>query len=321
MFFLESIRYKVTIALTFAWMLYTLYEVIKLIKVKDKKIVSKKVLEYPPNDNYASHVRYLYKRKVDSKSFVSTILELILKESISLKRNNNEYYFVDNKVKDEVLTKNEEYVKKILFVEMGNTESTSLSNIKNACKKNTGYIACVLKEWKTECEYECIKDKYFNSVKNIIEDYIFYFVISLIIAVYNIVITKFILVSVCIFLVTIFLSIITNNLKKINEEFILEYKSWLEFKNYINSNNNLSNLDNNVLERYALYAYVLDSYKPFKRALFDKYVKDNNSFNDSIILSIMNASVFDYIDKVITRSINSVEIKSYIYAKNKGRRV
>lgn len=321
MAFIKEIRNYVTIALTIIWGMYTLYQVIKLLKVKDKKIVSKKVLEYPPNDNSASHIRYLYKRKVDAKSFVSTVLELILKESISLKRNNGEYYFVDNKVKDEVLSKSEEYVKRVLFIEIGNTENVSLSNIKNICKKNVGYMSYVFKEWETVCEYECIKDKYFKSVKKIIEDYIFYFVISLIIAVYNIIFTKFIVIAIVIFLITSILSVLTNNLKKIEDESIDEYKRWIEFKNYINSkDNNFNTLDNSLLEKYALYAYVLDSYKPFKNSLFNKYLNDKNVFNNSVILSIMNASIFDDIDKVMRKCINNVKIKSYLYANNKGRR-
>ena len=320
--YIDGIRNSVTIALTIVWAIYTIYQIIKLLIVKDKKIITKKILEYPPNDNYASHIRYLYKRKVDSKSFICTIFELILKNSISLKRSNSEYYFIDNQVKDEVLTKNEESVKKILFRELGNTENVSLSNIKKMCKKNIGYLSIVLKEWKITCEYECIKDKYFKSVKKIIEDYVFYFAISLIIAIYNILFTKYILIAVLIFLITAILSVITNDLKNISDESISEYKNWLEFKNYLDSkNNNISTLDNSILERYALYAYVLDSYKSFKKQLLNKYLKDNDSFNDSVLLSIMNASIFDEIEKEIRKSINNVNIKSYLYAKNKGRRV
>ena len=317
--FLENIRYEVTIFLTILWAIYTIYQIIRLFILKDKKIVTNAILEYPPNDNYASHIRYLYKRRVDSKSFISTILELILKDSISLKRNNSEYYFIDNKVPYEALTKNEDNVKKILFREMGNTESVSLLEIKNACRKNAGYISTVLKDWALTCEYECIKDKYFKSIKKVIEDYIFYFVISLIIAVYNVLITKLLIVAVVIFLMTSILSIVANNFKKMSEDAIPEYKNWLEFRNYLNRGN-LSDLDNNILERYAIYAYVLDAYKPFKYSLFDKYMKDKEIFNNSVILSIINASIFDDIEKVIRKSINKVKVRSYIYVKNKGRR-
>lgn len=320
--YIDVIRNSVTIALTIVWSIYTIYQIIKLLKIKDKKISSKRILKHTPNDSCASHIRYLYKRRVDYKSFISTILDLLLKDSISLKRSNGEYYFIDNKIKDEVLTKSEEGVKKILFVEMGNTDNVSLSSIKKMSKINVGYLSIVLKDWNITCEYECVKEKYFKSVKRIIEDYIFYLVISLIIAIYNVLFTKYILVALIIFVVTSVLSVITNNFKKINEESIDEYKSWLEFKNYIESKDaSISQLNNNILERYALYAYVLDSYKSFKSIVYNKYINDKNSLNDSVLLSIINTSIFDDIERVIRKSINSIKIKSCVYAKNKGRRV
>ena len=318
---IKEIRNYMTLILTIFWALYTIYQIIKLLKIKDKKIVSKKVLNHLPNDNYPSHIRYLYKRKIDAKTFVCTIFELILKNSISLKRSNEEYYFIDNKIKDEELTNNQNNVKKILFMDIGNKENVSLSSIKKCCKKNIGYMSSVIKEWKMTCEYECVKDKYFKSIKNILEDYLFYLVISFIIAFYNVVFTKHIFIAIVIFLIAAIVSVITNNLKKISEESIEEYKKWLEFKNYIDKSNDLNMLDNNTLELYSLYAYVLDSYYPFKKVLMEKYLLDNNVFANNMILSIMNASIFDDIEKIIRKSINSVNIKSCIYAKNNGRRV
>lgn len=321
MAYIKEIRNYMTLILTAIWALYTIYQIIKLLKIKDKKIVSKKVLNHLPNDNYPSHIRYLYKRKVDAKTFVCTIFELIIKDSISLKRNNGEYYFIDNKIDDEELTSNQSSVKNILFMDIGNGDNVSLSTIKRSCNKNAGYIANIIKEWKITCEYECIKDKYFKSIKNILEDYLFYFVISFIIAFYNVVFTKHIIVAIVIFITTSLLSVITNNLKKISEESITEYKEWIEFKNYIDKSNELSLLDNNTLEIYSLYAYVLDSYKSFKEVLMKKYLQDNKVFENSVILSIMNASIFDDIEKIICNGISSASIRSCIYIKNKGRRV
>lgn len=319
---LESdIRTTVTLALTVLWLIYTIYVCIKLLKAKDKKIESNEVLIDIPNDTNVSHIRFFYKRRLDNKVFISIIFDLLRKKSISLIRQNGEYYFIDQKLPDEVLSKSEESVKKLIFTEMGNKENVSLTNIINALKKNSGYIYNEYKSFKTTFEYECAGEKYFKSTRSIMDSSMFFFVLSMILAIYNLIFAKKVIFFILIFGITSFLVRVVNNFKNIEEEKIAEYKSWLEFKNYINSNNDLDKLDINTLEMYSLYAYVLDSYDSFKIALKKKYQEDNNSLNDSVLLSIMNVSLFDYIESEINKSLNVCKFKSVVlFARNKGRR-
>lgn len=319
----ESFRYNIILFISLCWGLYTILHVIKLYKLKDKKIITDRFSLSPPNNNYSAHIRYLYKGKVDYKVFVATILELILKKSISLVRNNSlQYYLVDNKIKDEVLTKNEHYVKKILFKEIGDGEKLNLNNFKKACNKNSGYINSVYKEWQNVFECECAYNKYFKSFKVVVDDSLFYFAISFVIALYNALFTKKIVIALLIFFVTSLLIKFVNDLKNMEDDAKVEYKKWLEFKNYIKKcDNTLDEIDNISLENYATYAYVLDCYDEFLNILYKKYKKNEKCFDDSVILLIMNLRIFDEIDRVFCKGIKKFTIKSRVFfAKNKGRR-
>ncbi len=318
---LESdIRTTVTLALTVLWLIYTIYVCIKLLKARDKKIESNKVLTEIPNDSNVSHIRYFYKRKFDNKIFISILFDLLRRKSISLIRQNGEYYFIDEKVEGEVLSKTEESVKKLIFTEMGNKENATLTNIMDAFKKNSGYIYNEYKMFKVTFEYECAGEKYFKSSRSIIDSSMFFFVLSMIIAVYNLIFAKKVLFFILIFGFTSFLVKVVNNFKNMEEEKIPEYRSWLEFKNYVDSCE-LDKLDVETLELYSLYAYVLDSYDSFKVSLGKKYKENNNCFNDSVLLSIMNVSLFDYIESEINKGLNTCKFKSVVlFARNKGRR-
>jgi len=318
----KVMRRDVVLAISAVWVLYTIYVFIKLLSMKDKKIISDKLLDTIPNDDISSsHIRYLYKKRIDNKVFISIIFELILKGSISLIRQNNEYFFIDNKIEEEVLNKSEENVKKILFKEIGNSENVTLSEIKKSSSKNSGYLYREYKLFTNTFEYEFALDKMFKPTKSIIDNSMFYFVISMIIAIYNLLYTGYVYIFLGIFIITSILVKIVNDFKNIEEEKIDEYKSWLEFKNYIDKTD-ISNLDIDTLENYAMYAYVLDSYDNFKMNLHKKYTIDKDSFNNSVLLSIMNASVFDYIEKEINKSINTFRFKSIVlFARNKGRRL
>ena len=128
-----------------------------------------------------------------------------------------------------------------------------LNNIMDAFKKNSGYIYNEYKMFKVTFEYECAGEKYFKSSRGIIDSSMFFFVLSMIIAVYNLIFAKKVLFFILIFGFTSFLVKVVNNFKNMEEEKIPEYKSWLEFKNYVDSCE-LDKLDVETLELYSLYA-------------------------------------------------------------------
>lgn len=316
-------KVNTTIILSIIWLFYTIYKYIKLYKIKEKKITTDEYSIAPPNNNYSAHIRYLYKGKVDYKVFVATIIELIIKGSISFgRRDKNEYYLIDNKVKEEALTKSESYVKNIIFKQIGDSDKVSLSLIKRKCRDNSGYIYSVYKEWQTVFEYECAYNKYFVSNKNVIDDTALYFVVSFIISLYNIFFTKYIWLSIIMLCVTGYICKYVNDLKNKENESKIEYEEWLKFKNYIDKNDNsLDELDIISLENYATYAYVLDSYDNFVKILNKKSSKNKDIFKGSILLMIMDLGIFDYVDKLFKDSIYEVYFNSRIlFSKNKGRR-
>lgn len=319
----ETLRPNAILLITLGWLIYTIIYSIGLYKTKDKKIVTDKFSIEPPNNNYSSHIRYLFKGKADNKVFIVTIMELLLKKSISLVRyNKNEYYLIDNKVKDEVLTKNEENVKKILFKDIGDDAKISLNKFKKSCSKNSGYINAVYKEWQSVFECECAYDKYFKSIKNKVDSSMFYFCIAFIVALYNVVFIKKIGIALIIFTINSILIKYVNDYKHKEEEAKEEYKEWLKFRNYImKKDNTFDELDILTLENYATYAYVLDCYKEFKNILYRKYCKNKTCFDDSVLLSIMNLSIFDDLEKIINKGINITNIKTrFLFTKNRGRR-
>lgn len=312
----------ITMVMSCIWVFYTIYYCIKLYNIKDEKIVTNEYSLTPPNNNYSPNIRYLYKGKVDYKVFVAMIIELILKKSISIKRNNNEYYVVDNKLKDEELTKSESFLKNLLFKDIGDTDIVSMNLIHKKCKNNSGYIYHVYKEWAYAFECECAYSKYFKSNKIIIDNSIVYFVVSFILCLYNIFFSKKILIALIIFSVTSSICKYVNDMKCFENEAKIEYKKWLEFKNYIEKEDNMiDECDIATLENYSTYAYVLDSYDSFIKILNKKYNKNKEVFSSSEILTVMNLRIFDYIDSVFKMSINTIKIKTLVFfAKNKGRR-
>lgn len=319
-----SICYALTIVASIIWLIYTMFYIFKLKKIKDKKEVIKDYCEYPPNNNYASYLRFLYSGKVDYKVFVATIFELIEKGSIKLvRKNKNEYYFIDDKDNNIELTKSEEELKKLLFRKIGDGEVVSLDKINKSSKRNNGYFYEAYKEWQTVFNFEAAKYKYFKPIKPIIDSSLLYFVMSLVIVVYNILFTKFIVISLIIFYVTSYLTIEVNDYCNREDEAKEEYIKWLKFKNYINKNdNNLNELDMKTLENYALYAYVLDEYESFFKVLYKKYNSDDKIFNDSVILSIINVRIFDEIESKLKKSIKIAKWKTVLLSsKNRGKRI
>jgi len=320
--FLNSVsRYMITIFLSIIWLIYTLYYTIHLYKLKDKKIKTDKYLEYPPNNNHPSYIRFLYKGKTDYKVFISMIMELILKESISLVRHNgSEYSFIDNKNEVE-LTKSEIHLKKMLFQDIGNKECVYLDKILLNAKKNSGYFYSIYKEWMHTFDYECVKNKYFKSIKQLVDDGMFYFMISMILVLYNLFFTKFIFVSLVIFYYVSLLIKKVNDCANMEEDVKEEYENWLKFKNYIKKEDNTINeLDITTLENYALYAYVLDEYDEFVKIVNKKFITNKDEVNKSVILSIINARVFDELENSLKKSIKISKVKTVVlFARNKGK--
>ena len=312
----------IVIFLSIMWAIYTIYQFIKIEKFKDKKITTDKDLLEPPNNNYSAYIRYLYKGKVDYKAFVASIIELMLRKSISLVRyNKGDYYLINNK-DDEELSKCEECIKKILFKDIGNSDSVSLNLIKEKCSKNSGYIYSVYKEWEEILEYECASNKYFITNKNIVENVLLYFIISFIISLYHLIFTNIMWLAVSMIGITGYLCKCVNDIRNREEDAKRELEKWLEFKNYINKqDNNLDELDVTSLENYATYAYVLDCYEGFINVLNRKHSKNTDSFKDSVLLMIMYLRIFDEFDNVLKTSINKAFLNSKIlFSRNKGRR-
>lgn len=315
-----SIFYLAIIISSIFWLIYTVWYIIKLRNILDKKIITNELRTDAPNNNHAYNIRYLYSKKIDYKAFISVILELINKKRISLIRyNKNDYQFINNKKMNIELTKVENSCIKFLFNQIGDNEKLSLNSFLILCKQSPVYVYECFKEWVSVFEYENAPLKYFKRIKPLIDDSLFYFVVSMIIVISNIAV-KYILVALFIFFVTSYIIMIVNNYANLEEESKNEYIEWLKYKNYINKyDNDLYELDIESLDNLAMYAYVLDEYDSFKNILNRRY-KDNKNIDNDVILSIMYFEIFDDIEYKITSGLKSSKHKSMnMFKRNKGK--
>ena len=299
------------------WLIYSIWYLMKLKKILDKKIVTNELRVDAPNNNHPYNIRYLYNKKIDYKIFISTILELLNKKRINLIRyNKSDYYFINNNEMDIELTKVESSCIKFLFNQMGDKDKLSLNNFSYLCNKSPVYVYECFKEWISVFEYENAPLKYFKRIKPLVDDSLFYFVVSMIIAISNASI-NYIFVSLFIFFITSYIIVIVNNYSNLEEESKKEYVEWLKYKNYINKNDNdLHDLDIESLDNLAMYAYVLDEYESFINILN----KNNKEINDDIVLSIMKTRIFDSIEYKIIKGLKISKYKSIVlFKRNKGK--
>lgn len=316
----NELRISLTLLASFLWLIYSIYYCYILYVSKDKKIITYKYLETPPNNNYSPYIRYLVSGKIDYRVFFLVVIELIIKGSISLKKENNLYYLFDNKIKNEDLKKSEIYVKKILFKDIGEGHYVILNKMFKKCSFNSGYLYSVYKEWANLFEYEAMFNKYFKTNKNLVDKSTFFLITSFVISLYNVFFTKRIIIALFIFTITSIMCKYINDMKNREEDAKGEYKRWLEFKNYLNKKDNLLNeLDSVSLENYSLYAYSLDSYYSFSNILKNKVGTDK--IEKSEILKLINSGDFTKIEYIFSKSIEKLNINAVLlFAKNKGRR-
>lgn len=315
-----SLRKIITIMCTIAWFIYTIYYCIILLNKKDKTISTKEIINNIPNETLPEYVRYFYKKKIDNKVFISIVFDMIRNNYITLVKEEDDYYFVNVENEEVFLTKSEEVVKKILFREIGNSESVSLNRILNASKKNCAYLYNEIQIFKSTFENECAKEKYFKSNKNIFNNSLFYLVFSLILSFYNLFFASNVYVFIIIFILTSIISIVINNFKNIENDRLNEYENWLKFRNYI-INKDLSSLSVDSLEKYTLYSYVLDCYKEFKSSVLIKYYEDKECYKDSLMLRMVSIDIFEEIEKKLNSSLNNIKFNTILlFKKNRGRR-
>jgi len=316
----NELRIPLTILASFIWFIYSVYYCYILYVSKDKKIVTSKYLETPPNNNYSPYIRYLVSGKIDYKVFFLVVIELIIKGSVSLKKENNLYYLFDNQIKNEDLKKSEIYVKKILFKDIGEGHYVILNKMFKKCEFNSGYLYSVYMEWVNLFEYEAMFNKYFKTNKKLIDKSTFFLVASFVISLYNVIFTKKIILALFIFTVAAIMCKYINDMKNREDDAKGEYEKWLEFKNYLNKKDNLlGELDAISLENYSLYAYSLDSYYSFSDILKNRI--DNDKIEKSEILKMINNGDFTGIEYIFSKSIEKLNINAVLlFAKNKGRR-
>lgn len=304
----------ITYITTIGWCIYFLCFIYKLHTFKDKKIKTNNSIALPPNNTYPPYIRYLYSGKIDYKVFLLIVIDLIKKGSISIKKEDRIYYLIDNKLKEEVLSNSEKHVKKILFKDIGTNDYVILNTMIKKCNFNSGYLYEVYKEWKDIFFCEVSSKKYFKSNKKILDNSTNFLILSFIISLLNVLITRYIFIALIIFSIAAIICKYINDINNREIDAKDGYVKWLEFKNYLD-NQEIDVIDEKLLESYTLYSYALDSYNNFKNIL-NKY-----SFKEDNILNILKEDAFLDIDYLFKKSIGKLGINAIIlFKKNNGRR-
>jgi len=268
--------------------------------------------KFIPNNRSCETLGYLMNNKVTRKHFIACVIDLIRRKDIYVGTINNEIYLIDNKSNSDFLSKSDKFIKKFLFDNIGNGEYVSLTSIKNETKYNGGYFYSRLKEWYELVKIDCARYNFFESKDDFIQKVFLYFSISFLLAVYNLFITHYILLSIIIMLLIIVFLIYISSFYKRTKESSREYEEWVSFKNYLDNSNYLKKekYDSNTIGLICVYSIVLKS--------FDKF---NNIFveNDkNLFLKLYKLGLISRIVKELNNYLTYASFFNISFTYNKG---
>ena len=247
---------------------------------------------YPkiPSDLNPGELSNLMYKKISPDIFTATIMFLVKKGALTLKRTKDDFVLSLNKI-DTKLSPSQKMVISILISDMGNKEQVTFKQIENYCKSNQNcsefllnyqlWSKMIIKEANKKSFYE--EKTEYNQVKFIRNLGIVLFVLNIILG-YHSLIGYFIIVPAC-FIVLYFYKIYKRT-ESANEE----YHKWLAFKNY------LENIDEYFYEKenigsYIIYGLVL-KIPNLEQKLnnFHCVEKLNNMINHNVILASLRGN-------------------------------
>ena len=300
--------------------------ILKLIKLffEKRSYYHKYYRDFPSDDN-AYIIDYLMTKKVTSKTFIVTILDLVSKGQISLEKNpniENDIIFVLKK-DTSTLTKVEKNVIELLFNKIGSNNKCSMHELKNygTVRKNSDTMIKYLEKFSKSVEEHVRKKEYFkkdNKFNNFLKKLIN------IICLISIILGFFIKGNGYISVLNYYLIIITLSIifKKIisfdknrTKKGQMEYSKWLAHKRFLKD---FGKFDEKALpeiilwDRYFVTAVILDC----ANQVLDKM---EISVVDYEALDELQSMLWQYIHyqnmKTLQRSLNSLMNKATAYSR------
>lgn len=300
--------------------------ILKLIKLffEKRNYYHKYYRDFPSHDN-AYIIDYLMTRKVTSKTFIVTILDLVSKGHISLEKNPNiesDIIFVLKK-ETSTLTEVEKNVIELLFNIIGSNNRCSMNELKNygTNRENSNTMITYLEKFAKSIEEHVRKKEYFKK-DNKFNDFLKKLIN--IICLISIILGFFIkgngYISVLnYYLIIISLSIIFKKIisfdKNRTKKGQMEYSKWLAHKRFLKDFGKFDEKDLPEVilwDRYFVTAVILDC----ANQVLDKM---EISIVDYETLDELQSMLWQYIHyqnmKTLQRSLNSLMNKATAYSR------
>lgn len=320
-YFIPIVTLKITIisVISYLWFIFTIIYIVNVYKNRDREYDNKfkglycKVI---PNNRSPESLGFLLDGSVKEDHLLASLKDLMRKKIILIGRfkDNNEYVLVSKKAMLHFLSKSEAYLMRWFFENIGNGEYVTFKQLKREGTNNSGYFNSCYKEYIELVNLECARYSFFESKKALLDNMLFYFVISYIFVMYNAFVSHNFMIAGLMFVVTSLFVVYVNSFFKRTLESSREYDEWKAFKRWIKEiPNSISDYDIDSLELTIVYAKLLKVDKYVKNIVVNRKDTKKNNF-----ISCYKFGILDELDKILNTEIRSSAIAMVLLGKNRG---
>ncbi|MDD3304612.1 MAG: DUF2207 domain-containing protein [Bacilli bacterium] len=319
-----GIKTSVLEVLILFWLLYVISYILCAQAKKNKINKHEKNLQIKvlPQERTVLELGYLLKGRITSSMLGPSILELIRKKVLLLKKSSDgkDYIFVSNKNLNDFLTDSEKFLLNWFMNNIGNGESVSLSLIKRDAYTNSTYFLTCYYDWHSLASFEGTRAKLVETKSKIMDQALGYIALSIICILLGIIYHSSIhIVSLGILFTVILIVYISNYYFLRTEEGSNQYLYWRSFGKGI-ENLSVSKITKNItsLEKTVVYAKLL--HKNVNKLLDYVSSKDKRLFDDNEFIMYAKSGDINRIYRKINRLVPGALVTSLIFSKNKGSR-
>lgn len=314
-----EIRNIVINVITGSWFIFTIIYILNIYYKKDKEYESKfkaRHCKFIPNNRSPETLGFILDGNVKENHLLAALKELMRKKVILIGRfkDTNEYVLVYKKSTSMFLSNSEAYIVKWFFENVGNGEYVTFDQIKRESNNNSGYFNSCYRDYIELVNLDCARYNFFESKKVLLDNIFFYFFVSYMFVIYNLLIVDHYIIGISMFIITSLFLIYVNVFFKRTPETSREYDEWLAFKRWIKEDKNATREYNlKDLELCVVYAKLLHVNKYIKNLVCGR--KDTAKSN---FISCYKFGIIDDLDLILNRGIKSSALAMVILGRNKG---
>lgn len=284
----------------------------------DKEVKTSFNMEYNREfiDDYnVTNIEYLFDKKITSKAFSTSILNLIYKKNIKFEQlSKKDYKFI--KVNEDNLSESELKLMEILFTNIGNGSEVTLSDIKKYAKQINGTTSSFLTDfnkWVSITTNESIKNNFFENNTKIKLYFGLYSLLGFLIMYLFYKIEVFNILVVITLVLTIVFIIYILTFDKRTPKGAIDYAKWKAFKKFLKDFGRFDEKDLpeiTLWERYLVYASIFglaDKLSKTMKIKFEELNYSNSDFVfDYILWSNLNSSVTSGVNSSVSVARSTV---------------